>query len=572
MLAVVRDRAIHHPADQFHVALLFRFDRPCHERQRILGATLDCAGLRQASTAALPVYGARGLSIRDATLGPSKDRRVPAHSSRQPGKVPEPGKGTNRTEGRERDRTRVLDHESLAQLVSAQVSDLPLGGSGMTCPRCQQDNPSHANFCLACGIPLRRTSESGPPGVPYAELRRALTEGTEQQRATAEILRVISRSHSDAQPVFDAIVENAARLCDGLFSGAFQFDGEHLHLAAQYNIGPEGLAELHRLYPTPPSRALIVGQAILERAVVHISDIEVDPEGHYPTKSRTLARKIGWRSVLVVPMLREGAPIGVITVGRAMPGRFSDSEIALLQTFADQAVIAIENVRLLKELETRNHDLIEALDRQTATSEILGVISSSPTEIQPVFDAIVRSAVRLCGASHGGVYRLDGELIHSVAHDGYTLEQLEQWRTTWPRPVTSGTSLASEAIRTRSVVRSGDIEAATIIQLSAEVRANLRSRGSRSILAVPMIRQGNVIGAIALAHPGVEAFSDTHVELLETFADQAVIAIENVRLFAELQKSNHELTTALDQQTATSEVLKVISRSTFDLEPVLQTL
>src|SRR5215468_9420110 len=194
MLAVVRDRAIHHPADQFHVALLFRFDRPCHERQQILRATLNCAGLRQASTAALPVYGARGRSIRDATLGPSKDRRVPAHSSRQPGKVPEPGKGTNRTEGRERDRTRVLDHESLAQLVSAQVSDLPLGGSGMTCPRCQQDNPSHANFCLACGIPLRRTSESGPPGVPYAELRRALTEGTEQQRATAYDLSQVRRT------------------------------------------------------------------------------------------------------------------------------------------------------------------------------------------------------------------------------------------------------------------------------------------------------------------------------------------------------------------------------------------
>src|SRR5215470_15709278 len=332
----------------------------------------------------------------------------------------------------------------------------------MTCPRCQQDNPSHANFCLACGIPLRRTSESGPPGVPYAELRRALTEGTEQQRATAEILRVISRSHSDAQPVFEAIVENAARLCDGLFSGAFQFDGEHLHLAAQYNIGPEGLAELHRLYPTRPTQALIVGRAILERAVVHISDIEVDPEGHYPTKSRTLARTIGWRSVLVVPMLREGAPIGVITVGRAMPGRFSGSEIELLKTFADQAVIAIENVRLFTELQEKNRALThahsqvtEALEQQTATSGILRVISQSPTDVQPVFDAIVDSAVRLCDAAWADAYRFDGERQHLVACSNLSPEGRALLQRLYPR-APDPEAVTGRAILDRAVIHIPD--------------------------------------------------------------------------------------------------------------------
>ena len=202
-----------------------------------------------------------------------------------------------------------------------------------------------------------------------------------------------------------------------------------------------------------------------------------------------------------------------------------------------------------RELEKR---LADALEQQTATSEILRVISQSQTDVQPVFDTIVRNAVRLCGALHGGVYRFDEELVHSVAHDGYTLEQLEEWRATWPKPVTAP-NMACQAIRTRRPVRIRDLETAPeLAMLTPETRANLRARGSRSVMAVPMFRRDEVIGAISLAHPEVDAFSDVHLELLKTFADQAVIAIENVRLFKELEASNREIADKSRQLEAAS--------------------
>src|SRR2546425_7634462 len=215
--------------------------------------------------------------------------------------------------------------------------------------------------------------------------------------------------------------------------------------------------------------------------------------------------------------------------------------MVLVAANAEQAVIAVETVRVLTAVQKNDSALMgvegqvtESLEQQTATSEILRVISESPTEAQPVFETIVRNAVRLCGGEHGGVYRFDGQLVHSVAHDGFTPEELEAWQKTWPRPVTAA-SAACLAIRAKNLVRIADIEASPeLSDLSAEARANLRERGSRSVVAVPMRRHDDVIGVIAITHRQVDGFSDAHVDLLKTFADQAVIAIENVRLYTEI--------------------------------------
>jgi two-component system, NtrC family, sensor kinase len=309
--------------------------------------------------------------------------------------------------------------------------------------------------------------------------------------------------------------------------------------------------------------------AVRERSIFHMADIKNNPAAR--PEQIEYARLGGYCTRLMVPMVRGDDALGLIAVTSEAPSPFPERQVELLKTFADQAVIAIENVRLFTELETRNRELTQALDRQTATSEILRVISASRTDLQPVFDTIVRNAVRLCGASDGGVYRFDGELVHSVAHDGYTPEQLRQWRATWPKPVTAP-SLACRAIKTRSPVRIRDYETESERTMhSPETTANMRARGSRSVLAVPMFRQGEVIGAISLAHRDVDAFADTHLELLQTFAAQAVIAIENARLLKELEERTHELTRSVDQLTALGEVGRAVS-STLDLETVLTTI
>jgi GAF domain-containing protein len=392
---------------------------------------------------------------------------------------------------------------------------------------------------------------------------RDLTEALEQQTATSEILRVISRSQTDVQPVFDTIVRSAVSLCDGLFSALYQFDGELLHQVAQHNYAPEALEELHRVFPARPTRALFTGRVILERAVVHIPDSEVDPEHQH----KALRRAIGWRSGLFVPMLREGAPIGVIEVARAEPGPFTDSEIELLKTFADQAVIAIENVRLFTELQASNRELTTALDTQTATSDILRVISSSPTDVQPVFDTIVRSAVRLCDGLFSALFQFDGELIHQVAHHNFAPEALEAQLRVFPTRPSRGLG-AARAILDSAVVHIPDFE----LDPEHQHKEVSRAIGCRSGLFVPMLREGAPIGAIMVARAEAGRFSGSEIELLKTFADQAVIAVENVRLFTELGARNRDLTEALEQQTATSEILRVMSRSQTDVQPVFDTI
>ncbi len=396
-----------------------------------------------------------------------------------------------------------------------------------------------------------------------ADANAGLTEALEQQTATSEILRVISSSPTDVQPVFDTIAESAMRLCDAAYGVIGRYDGQLLHLTAHAHVSAEGVQALRQLFPMRPSRATTTSRAILDRAVVHVPDVLEDPD-----YARPVALALQNRSTLAVPMLRDGEPIGTISVGRLEPRPFTDKQIELLKTFADQAVIAIENVRLFQELEARNRDLTETLEQQTATSEILRVISSSPTDVQPVFDTIAANALRLCNAKWSAVTRFDGELIELASLHGLSDPVgIEALRRAFPRPP-SRRGATDRAILTRTIAHVPDIREDPEYQLHELAQA----AGYRSHLSVPMLREGQPVGAITVAGASPGTFSDRQVGLLKTFADQAIIAIENVRLFKELEVRNRDLTETLEQQTATGEILRVISSSPTDVQPVFDAI
>ena len=305
----------------------------------------------------------------------------------------------------------------------------------------------------------------------------------------------------------------------------------------------------------------------MTRTMQHVVDVETDESW---LLNRDLVRERGWRSTIHIPMLRGGDAVGTIGVSRAQPGAFSPDEIALLETFADQAVIAIENVRLFKELQERNRQVTDALEQQTATSEILRVISQSPTDTQPVFDAIVQSARGLLDAHSAAVFRTVGQDIHLGAYTSTGPGGDEDITSFFPKPLAW---LAREGPDfARPWVDGGIEHVADLGAGSDEAKRMARARGYRSRVTVPMRREGTVIGALSVTRREAGLFSDVEIGLLRTFADQAVIAIENVRLFTELQTSNRELTTALDTQTATSDILRVISRSQTDVQPVFDAI
>jgi signal transduction histidine kinase len=400
----------------------------------------------------------------------------------------------------------------------------------------------------------------------FNETREAL----ERQTATSEILKVISRSQTDLQPVFDTIADSARNLCDGQFSIVVRYDGGTIHLVALAKVDREAGEAIRRQFPYRPSRASAGGRAILDCQVVYVPDIQEDPE----YQRRNVAEVAKYRSVVSVPMVRDIQPIGAITVCGTQPGAFSPKDIELLQTFADQAVIAIENVRLFTELQAKNRALTEAhaqvtesLEQQTATAEILRTIARAQTDVQPVFDTIVRSAARLCHAPNAALFVTDGGMLYEPANFGSSPEALDIARSRYPRPL--GTDSASGiAIVRRSVVQVPDTEAPSAPELA---RQTGRVIGFRSLLAVPMLRQGEAVGAINVTRREPGPFSDGEVALLKTFADQAVIAIENVRLFKELQARTQQLSRSVDQLTALGEVGRAVS-SSLDLETVLTTI
>jgi two-component system, NtrC family, sensor kinase len=369
---------------------------------------------------------------------------------------------------------------------------------------------------------LESFADQAAIAIGHARLFQEVTEALERERATGAILRVIAGSPTTVAPVFDAILDSALRLCASPVGNLFLFDGEVFRLGAHRGAAGAFVEAWRSPQRAGPNTAL--ARAVAECRPVQILDMMADRLYGERDPIRVQAVELlGGRTVLCVPMLKDGTPIGVIAIWRREVQAFSESQIQLLSTFADQAVIALENVRLFQELGARNRALTEALEQQTATAQILAAISASPTDVQPIFDTIVRSAVRLCEALFSTVTEVDGASFRLRASHGFTGEALEIVGRTPLQPPDS-MAPSARAIRERTIVHLPDTDA-------SPHRDFARERGYRSFVSVPMLRGGKAIGAIGVGRKEPGAFSEGQIALLQTFADQAVIAIENVRLF-----------------------------------------
>jgi signal transduction histidine kinase len=384
------------------------------------------------------------------------------------------------------------------------------------------------------------------------ELRRELTEAREQQAATAGILAAISNSPRDPYRVFAEIAASAARLCDADNSTITQLAGDNLRLLARHGPLPTGAL--------PLTRGSVIARAIIDKETIHVADLQVETD-EYPEGSE-LARRLGHRSIVVVPLMRAGEAIGAITIRRSEVRPFTTRQIELLKVFADQAVIAIENTRLFEAEQASKRALQESLEYQIAISNVLGVISRSPNQLQPVMDTIANTALTLCNADDAAILLRDGERLRVTAHYGPLKLAAE-------RPLEVGT-LSGRAVLAREPVHVHDYAAAAEeFPLGSELA---QKHGNRTALGIPLLLENVAIGCLFLRRIEVLPFSDQQISLLKTFADQAVIALKNTRLFEEVRARTAELTETLEYQTATSEVLNIISHSPSQIQPVLDTI
>jgi len=384
----------------------------------------------------------------------------------------------------------------------------------------------------------------------------AYSERIAYQAAANDVLKVMAASPGDPQPVFDLIVERARDLCDGYGATVYQFDGTLIHWRAATGVSddPSKRQALQAMYPMRPTREWPAGRAIIDRKVIHIRDLESEP-GLTPAM-----RGLTVKSAVLVPLMRSGLPIGAIALGSRELGGFTDTQVELLQTFADQAVIAIENARLFNEVQTRTRDLTEALQQQTATADVLKVISRSAFDLQKVFDALTESACRVCGAYDAVLHLREAEFLYTRSHHGPI-------PIDWDKMRISRDFVTGRAVADRKSVHVHDVPSEIADYPVGSEMA--RRMGLRTALVVPLMREREVVGALALRRIEALPFTEKQIALAETFADQAVIAIENARLFDEVQAKTRDLEESLQQQTATADVLKIISRSTVELKTVL---
>ena len=388
-----------------------------------------------------------------------------------------------------------------------------------------------------------------------------LSESLQQQTAVGDVLKTISRSTFDLQPVLDTLVQTAARLCDTEMAFIMRREGDVYRAGAAVGYSSEYI-EFLKNHPLTVDRGTLTGRAVLERRTVHILDVATDPE-YTLHESTSLAHQ---HTALCVPLLRENEPIGTIVLARQRVQPFTQKQIELVTTFADQAVIAIENVRLFDQLRQRTDDLSESLQFQTATSDVLKVISSSPDSLQPVLNVIVDTSRHLCGTETSTIFLLKDEKFHIAAASGAMPEYLEFLRNN-PIALDQPGSSTSRAARETRTVHIPDIGA------DPEFGQGPMAVGQRrALLSVPLMREGTAIGVITMRQSHLTPFTERQIEVVQTFADQAIIAISNVRLFEEVRERTEDLRESLQQQTATADVLKVISRSAFDLDAVLDTL
>ena len=357
-------------------------------------------------------------------------------------------------------------------------------------------------------------------------IARELSESLTQQTATSEILRVIASSRIDLQSVLNAVAENAARICEANDALIYRFDGRRIEGAADYGPLPGDIGR----GPRAIDSQTIPGRVVMNRETVHIHDLYAVPESELRA---SFLRKHNTRTVLATPLLCQGNPIGVIMIRRMEVRPFSDRQIALLETFADEAVIAIENVRLFQELQHRNGELSESLTQQTATSEILRVIASSPTDLQPVLNSVAENAARVCGATDAVIFLIKNDVLWRAAVYGSLIMSI----IGEAGPPVDCSNVPGRAVIERRTIHIHDLRAVADEYPGARGLA----QGVRTELSTPLLREGEPIGVILIRRTEVSPFSEKQIALLKTFADQAVIAIENVRLFQEIQNKNQQL-------------------------------